>query len=155
LVKGPHSISLYRTKSHTQHDTATEFVAILLVEDNPGDVVLIRESLEEHKVNCHLFVADDGEKAIQFIDELGADGNPFPALVILDLNLPKRSGREVLRRMRQNMNWASTPAVILSSSGALKDQEETARLGASKYIRKPSNLEAFMEIGGVLKTMLG
>jgi two-component system, chemotaxis family, response regulator Rcp1 len=130
-------------------------VAILLVEDNPGDVVLIRESLEEHKVNCHLFVADDGEKAIQFIDELGADGNPFPALVILDLNLPKRSGREVLRRMRQNTNWASTPAVILSSSGALKDQEETARMGASKYIRKPSNLEAFMEIGGVLKTRLG
>lgn len=124
------------------------------MEDNPGDVVLIRESLEEHHVDCHLFVADDGEKAIQFINELDADGDLFPALVILDLNLPKRSGREVLRRMRENANWAGTPAVILSSSGALRDQEETASLGASKYIRKPSNLEAFMEIGGVLKTML-
>lgn len=124
------------------------------MEDNPGDVLLIRECLDEHEVACELFVASDGEKAIDFIDEFEKEGRTLPALVILDLNLPKRSGREVLRRMRENARWSNVPAVILSSSGEVKDQQETANLGASKYIRKPSSLDVFMAIGGVLKGML-
>lgn len=127
----------------------------MLVEDNPGDVLLIRECLDEHEVACELFVASDGERAIDFIDGFDREGRMLPALVILDLNLPKRSGREVLQRMRENPRWSNIPAVILSSSGELKDQQETASLGASKYIRKPSSLDAFMAIGGVLKEMLG
>lgn len=124
------------------------------MEDNPGDVLLIRESLEEHQVECELFVANDGEKAVQFVDDFEAQGGAPPALVVLDLNLPKRSGREVLARMRESPAWAGIPVVILSSSGELKDQEETGKLGASMYIRKPSNLDAFMAIGGLLKSML-
>jgi CheY-like chemotaxis protein len=136
-----------------QHEDVNP-VTILLVEDNPGDVLLIRECLEQHQVACELFVASDGEKAIDFIDGFERDGRTLPALVILDLNLPRRSGREVLQRMRENPMWSNIPTVILSSSGELKDQQETARLGASKYIRKPSNLDAFIAIGGVLKCML-
>jgi chemotaxis family two-component system response regulator Rcp1 len=136
-----------------QHEGA-DSVTILLVEDNPGDVLLIRECLEEHQVACELFVASDGEKAMDYIDGFEKEGGTLPALVILDLNLPRRSGREVLQRMRENPVWSNIPAVILSSSGELKDQQETASLGASKYIRKPSNLDAFIAIGGVLKCML-
>jgi chemotaxis family two-component system response regulator Rcp1 len=127
---------------------------IFLAEDNPGDVDLLRVALEEHSVNCELLVAADGEKALRFLEDIGAGTLGCPALAILDLNLPKKTGREVLQRMRENPTWNSVPVVILSSSDSEKDRAETTELGASRYIRKPSSLDAFVQIGGVLKDLL-
>jgi CheY-like chemotaxis protein len=124
------------------------------VEDNPGDVGLVRHVLAEHGITCELLVLRDGEKALEFIEQVDGGRLPCPQLVILDLNLPKTSGREVLQRMRVSPVCGNVPVVILSSSEAPKDKQETAALGATRYIRKPPTLDEFLKIGGVLKTLL-
>lgn len=108
-------------------------------------------ALEEHDISCELFVTGDGEKAVSFIREIDSGVMACPRLAIIDLNLPKRSGREVLRYIRNCPVFDPVPVVILSSSGSPKDMAETAQLGANKYIRKPSSLEEFLQIGGLLK----
>jgi two-component system, chemotaxis family, response regulator Rcp1 len=124
------------------------------VEDNPADALLVEEALNEHDVTVDLIVLDDGEKAIQFVEEFSATNGPYPKLVILDLNLPKRNGRDVLRCIRENSRWNHVPVVILTSSNAPSDRAEAARLGANQYIRKPTHLEGFLDIGVVLKNLL-
>jgi DNA-binding response OmpR family regulator len=116
---------------------------------------LVQEALEEHGVHGELIVLTDGESAIQFIRSLDAQGVECPDLVILDLNLPKKPGREVLECMRQSVTCSLVPVVILSSSDAAVDRAETTRLGASRYIRKPSRLDEFMSLGAIFKAMLG
>jgi chemotaxis family two-component system response regulator Rcp1 len=128
---------------------------ILLVEDNPADVGLVRKALEEHEVGGELLVAADGEIAIQFIEGLDAQPAARPDLIIIDLSLPKRSGLEVLERLRRSAHCGQVSAVILSSSNTQQDQSDTARLGASRYISKPSRLEDFLGLGGIFKAMLG
>jgi DNA-binding response OmpR family regulator len=127
---------------------------VLLVEDNPGDALLVEEALTEHRVTGKVVVLGDGEKAIQFVEELEAKTGPYPGLVILDLNLPKRTGTDVLRRVRESALWNHVPVVMLTSSNAPRDRQETARLGANLYILKPGNLDEFLEIGAVLKSFL-
>ena len=127
---------------------------ILLVEDNPADVLLVREALEEHQVRAAVYVVGDGEKAVRYINE-EAPALPCPDLIILDLNLPRKSGREVLEHIRANEMLAKVRVVVLSSSDAPRDMEESFRLGIAKYIRKPSSLSEFMKIGGVLRALLG
>ncbi len=126
---------------------------ILLVEDNPADVLLVREALEEHKVRADVYVVSDGEKAVRFIDDEAA-ALPCPDLIILDLNLPRKSGREVLEHIRASEMLAKVRVVVLSSSDAPKDMEESFRLGIARYIRKPSSLSEFMKIGGTLRGLL-
>jgi CheY-like chemotaxis protein len=128
--------------------------SILLVEDNPADMLLIREAIEEHDINCELVVVSDGEQAINFIQQIESAAEICPSLIVLDLNLPKKSGREVLRRLRESSECNHVPVAILSSSDAQKDREEAARLGAIRYIRKPSNLDEFMKVGEILKGIL-
>jgi chemotaxis family two-component system response regulator Rcp1 len=96
----------------------------------------------------------DGENAIQFIRSLNADGAECPDLVILDLNLPKRPGREVLQCVRQSATCGQVPVLILSSSDAQEERAEAMHLGASQYIRKPFRLEEFIRLGVVFKAML-
>jgi CheY-like chemotaxis protein len=130
--------------------------AILLIEDNPGDVLLVREALREHGVTTPLFVISDGERAVEFIESLGKDGDgPCPALVLLDLNLPKRTGHDVLSRMREMRRCEDIPVVILSSSDAPADRRAAAAFNISRYIRKPSTLDEFMMIGAVIRELLG
>lgn len=128
--------------------------SILLVEDNPADALLVEEALNEHQVKAELLVLGDGEKAIRFVEQFDAVSKPRPKLVILDLNLPKRSGKDVLRCIRAIAQWNHVPVVILSSSNAPDDREQTALLGANQYIRKPSQLEEFLSIGAVFKKFL-
>ncbi|MGH9633004.1 MAG: response regulator [Bryobacteraceae bacterium] len=135
-------------------DSGRHSVCILLVEDNPADVTLVREALEEHRVDCNLVVLRDGEEAVEFIEQVDEGDAACPQLVILDLNLPKKTGREVLERMRTSPVCGRVPVAILSSSDAARDKEVTARLGVSRYIRKPSNLDEFLRIGGILKDLL-
>jgi CheY-like chemotaxis protein len=124
------------------------------VEDNAGDVALIRQALRDHRVVRELTVIGDGAAAIAFIVELTAGKRPCPDLIILDLNLPRRSGSEVLQHIRNSEACDQTSVVILSSSDAPSDRQEAARLGANKYLKKPSNFDDFLNIGSVLKDLL-
>jgi CheY-like chemotaxis protein len=135
--------------------TTTEIPVVLLVEDSAADTYLVRQSLQRHLKNFELRVLDDGEKAFQMIQKTEGDASfPCPALLLLDLNLPKRSGQEVLERVRRSSKCGHIPVVILTSSDSPADRAETARLGATAYFRKPTDLEAFMRIGEVVKAIL-
>jgi DNA-binding response OmpR family regulator len=136
-------------RSRTEQTAAIP--AILLVEDNAGDVGLLREALAEHALVCDLIVLTDGEQAFDYIERLEQTDTPKPTIIILDLNLPKRSGREILARLRGVPFWAATPVIVLSSSEAPDDLQFAAVNGASLYIRKPLDLEEFMAIGGVIR----
>lgn len=125
-------------------------VRILLAEDNPADVYLIEEALREHQVQFEILVAEDGEAALSMM------GRPeiCPDIVVLDLNMPKRSGGEVLELIRQT-SPAGLPVIVLTSSDSPSDREEAFRLGATCYIRKPTGLDEFLEIGATIKRLAG
>jgi len=106
-------------------------------------------------IPAELHVVADGEKAIAFIDSADADDRaPCPTLILLDLNLPKKSGSEVLRHLRQSRKCADAQVVIVTSSDSEKDRLETAALAADGYFRKPSGYEAFLKIGEIVREML-
>lgn len=127
---------------------------ILLVEDNPADVFLLREALASHDVLPRLYVAHDGEEGIHSIDAIDEARMPCPDLIVVDINLPRKNGFEVLARVRSSRRCRDKPVVILSSSTAAPDRDKANRLGASSYIRKPSSLKEFLAIGGRLKSLL-
>jgi CheY-like chemotaxis protein len=128
---------------------------VLLVEDSLADIYIVRESLKKHLKEVNLQVLSDGEKAFALIEATEADDSaPPPALLILDLNLPKRSGHEILRRVRQSSKLGHIPVVIFTSSDSPTDRAETTKLGANAYFRKPADLEEFMCIGKVVQSVL-
>jgi chemotaxis family two-component system response regulator Rcp1 len=129
-------------------------VSILLAEDNPADAGLVRRALEEHGVEGELVVIPDGETAIAFIQAIEAEAARCPDLAIVNLNLPKKPGREVLERMRLSERCRHIPVIILSSSDAERDKADAARFGASRYIRKPSKLDDFLSLGAIFKAAL-
>lgn len=114
----------------------------------------MREALEEHGVQGELIVISDGEAAVRFIEALDTEPVACPHLVIVDLNLPKVSGFEVLKAMRRNVKCQDATTLILSSSDLRREKEEAIRLGASLYIRKPLRLQEFFKLGGVFKSIL-
>lgn len=128
--------------------------SILLIEDNPADAGLVREALEEHGVEGQLVVIPDGDLAIRWIELLDASADPCPDLLILDLNLPKRAGRDVLQHVRNSVKCRSAMLAILSSSDVQKDKADAMRLGASRYIKKPLRLAEFIQLGAVFREML-
>lgn len=125
---------------------------ILIVEDNRGDVLLVEVALREAGVHFELIHMADGEKAVEYVRKL-TNGNGTPALdlVLLDLNLPKRDGWEVLEELRSVPLKHPVPVVILSSSNSPNDVARAEQLGVLKYIRKPSTLDEFLAIGQKLK----
>ncbi len=125
-----------------------------MVEDNPADAGLIREAFEEHGVHCEIILLTNGEQATEFFHGIDAGKMPCPDLVILDLNLPRKSGREVLAAIRSSKKSSQMPIAILTSSDSKEDRQETAALGASRYLRKPSRLADFIALGAVFKAML-
>jgi chemotaxis family two-component system response regulator Rcp1 len=129
-------------------------VVVFLAEDNPADAGLVRRALEEHGFEGELIVIADGEKAIEFIRAIDAEAARCPDLAIVDLNLPKKPGREVLERIRLSERCRHIPVVILSSSDAERDKADAVRFGASKYIRKPSKLDEFLSLGAIFKAVL-
>jgi CheY-like chemotaxis protein len=128
-------------------------LAFVLAEDNPGDVFLIRRALDSQSLSYDLVVARDGAEAIRYVDE-AADGNRRIDLLLLDLNLPKRDGSEVLSELRTHTNLAKVPAIVLTSSSSPQDRERCLRLGANRFFQKPSDLVHFMEIGKLIKDLL-
>lgn len=122
-------------------------VEILLVEDNEGDVGLIEEVLEEMNIRNKLNVATDGEEAILFLHNEGKfSGSPRPDIVLLDLNLPKKDGREVLKEIKADCNLKNIPVVILTTSGSEKDILRAYDLHANAYITKPLDFDQFIKV---------
>ena len=122
-------------------------IEILLVEDNPGDSRLAKEALKESKLKNNLYVAEDGVEAMNFLYKTGKYSKmPRPDLIILDLNLPKKDGREVLSEIKNDDNLKRIPVVILTISKAEEDILKTYNLHANCYVTKPLDLDQFMKV---------
>jgi two-component system, chemotaxis family, response regulator Rcp1 len=122
-------------------------IEILLVEDNPGDVRLTKEALREGKVANNLSVAADGVEALAFLRREGAHKNAArPDLVLLDLNLPRKDGRQVLAEIKNDAELRRIPVVVLTTSKAEEDILKTYDLHANCYIAKPVDLEQFIRV---------
>ena len=122
-------------------------VEILLVEDNPGDFRLTKEALHEGKVYNNLHWVKDGVEAIDFLRRRGAhEKAPRPDIILLDLNLPKKDGREVLSEIKQDENLRYIPVVILTTSKAEEDVLKSYHLHANCYVTKPVDLEKFITV---------
>ncbi|MDQ2773442.1 MAG: response regulator [Acidobacteriota bacterium] len=128
---------------------------VLLAEDNLADVVLVGQALQEYGVECRLHVVKDGAKALDFVARMGkSEDVPCPDLMLLDLNLPKATGAEVLAEFRKHPECAHTPVIVVSSSDAQADRDRVAKLGIAHYFRKPSNLESFLLLGAVVREVV-
>src|SRR5581483_10882492 len=126
---------------------------ILVAEDNKPDIYLVRKALLEHGVTYEVRTVNDGEEALRFIADVGSQV-PCPKLLLLDLNLPKKTGAEILERLRANPQCANVPVIVMTSSDSPEDRKETDRLGVCSYFRKPTQLESFMELGALVKRVL-
>ncbi len=119
----------------------------LLVEDNPGDVRLTQEALKSHKVKNNLHVVTDGKEAMDFLRRQGKYKDaPRPDIILLDLNLPKKDGREVLAEIKSDSNLKTIPVVIISSSEAEQDIIKSYDLNANCYVTKPVDLDQFIKV---------
>jgi chemotaxis family two-component system response regulator Rcp1 len=128
---------------------------VLLVEDNPGDIDLVEEVMEEAKLDCRLHIVRDGARAIEFFERLDAEPDRLPPdVVLLDLNLPKVGGEQVLKRLRMSPKCKGVKVLIISSSEVPADRERTMKLGASDYFHKPSDLAQFMLLGSKVRAMI-
>ncbi|AFK20652.1 response regulator [Haloferax mediterranei ATCC 33500] len=124
-----------------------EPIEILLVEDNPGDVRLTKKGLQQGKVTNHLYVVRDGVEAMSFLRQEGeyADA-PRPDLILLDLNMPKMDGKEVLQEIKTDPDLKRIPVVVLTSSDAEEDIAKSYDLHANAYLTKPVDFDGFLEI---------
>lgn len=134
--------------------TGERAIRIVIIEDNPADVHLIREALAERQMQFDMQVWDDGEAAFHYFGE-GAGEVTGADIVLLDLNLPKIGGEAILTRIRENKTFAGVPIVVLTSSDSPKDRSHAEQLGATKFVRKPSNLDDFFAIGGLIADLTG
>jgi two-component system response regulator len=129
---------------------------ILLVEDNPGDIDLLRLAFKKAELNCELTVLDDGGEALAFANGEGAYSDaPVPDLAILDLNVPKNDGMEILEAIRANPKFVELPVAVLSSSSSPRDRANMERFQIRQFITKPSDLDQFLAIGNIVKDLLG
>ncbi len=124
-----------------------QMVEILLVEDNPGDVRLTQEALKEAKVSNRMNVVTDGEEALHYLRRQDKFSNAVrPDLILLDLNLPKKDGREVLTEIKSDPNLRSIPVVVLTTSNAELDVVRAYDLHANCYVTKPVDLDQFLRV---------
>jgi CheY-like chemotaxis protein len=122
-------------------------ISVLLVEDDPGDLLLIREAFAEHKVGNVLSTVSDGVEAMKFVRAEGQyAGRERPDLVLLDLNLPRKSGAEVLAEIKSDPRLATIPVIVLTTSEAEEDVMRSYEMHANAYITKPVDFERFKEI---------
>lgn len=122
-------------------------IHILLVEDSPGDVRLTREALRSATLPLELHVVNDGVEALEFLGRQGAFSTaPRPSLVLLDLNLPRLGGREVLKTIKDDPALMSIPVVVLTTSESATDIQQSYRLRANCYVPKPVDMDALVEV---------
>ena len=129
--------------------------SILIVEDNRSDVFLIREAMAEAGIDANLHVIQDGNQATQFFDEVDSKENAMcPDLVLLDLNLPKRSGNEVLQHMRRSRTCSNARVLVVTSSDSARERQAVDALGCNGYFRKPSEYNEFLKLGSLVRQQL-
>jgi CheY-like chemotaxis protein len=122
-------------------------IDVLLVEDDPGDTLMIREAFEDNKVRNRLTCVTDGVQALEFLRREGSHaGAPRPDLILLDLNLPRKDGREVLAEIKADDELRTIPVVILTTSQAEEDVLRSYELHANAYVTKPVDFERFIEV---------
>jgi CheY-like chemotaxis protein len=122
-------------------------IEVLLVEDDPGDVLMTREAFEDYKLSNQLHVVNDGAEAMEFLRQEGAHIDaPRPDLVLLDLNLPRMDGREVLEAIKTDPSLANIPVVVLTTSEAEEDVLRSYSLHANAYVTKPVDFERFIDV---------
>ncbi|MGW0969580.1 response regulator [Streptomyces sp. NPDC002516] len=120
-------------------------IDVLLVEDDPGDELMTREAFEDNKIGNTLHVVRDGEEALDFLYRRGAHtGAPRPDLILLDLNLPKYDGRQVLEKIKSDPSLSHIPVVVLTTSAAEEDILRSYKLHANAYVTKPVDLDQFI-----------
>ena len=131
----------------TQPNDVERQVEILLVEDDPGDVVMTREAFQDYKIRNQLHVVNDGAEAMAFLRREGEHADkPRPDLVLLDLNLPRMDGREVLEAIKSDPDLASIPVVVLTTSEAEEDVLRSYSLHANAYVTKPVDFDRFIQV---------
>jgi DNA-binding response OmpR family regulator len=127
---------------------------LLLVEDSPADVYLVKEAVRQEGLRFDWKVAEDGESAIQIIDAVDADsGASPPGLMLLDINVPRKSGNHVLEHLRKSARCGSVPVVMISSSDSPTERKRAFDLGATEYFRKPSSLDEYMTLGKLVRRL--
>ena len=136
-------------------DSQSPVFHILLVEDNDADVYLLRKALQRAGLNCHLTVLTNGEEALHFLgDPERYRQSGLPQLAVIDLNLPRESGADVLAALRLNRELARTPVAVMTSSLSPHAKARVEELGVDRFLTKPLELAKFLEIGVILKEML-
>lgn len=126
---------------------STQSIEVLIAEDNPDDVFLTQEAFKDAKLSINLSVVEDGQEALDFLRRRGpyADA-PCPDLILLDLNMPKKDGREVLKEIKTNDKLRLIPVIVLTTSSAVEDINEAYQLYANCYITKPTDFNEFTEV---------
>lgn len=147
--------STFRFSIPCERPNASSLTHILIVEDNTADVFLVREAIDATQLHTDIQVAKDGEQATEFFDEIDRDelANP-PGLIILDMNLPKKNGHEVLAHLRRSRRCAETPVIVISTADTAKDREQVAGFGVSRYLRKPSEYSDLLKLRDAVKDVL-
>ncbi|MCX4530732.1 response regulator [Streptomyces sp. NBC_00841] len=126
-------------------NTPVQPIEVLLVEDDPGDELMTREAFEDNKISNTLHVARDGQEALDFLYRRGDHGDaPRPDLILLDLNLPRYDGRQVLEKIKSDPELALIPVVVLTTSSAEEDILRSYKLHANAYVTKPVDLDQFI-----------
>ena len=127
-------------------------LTIIVVEDNPVDVYLIRWVLKAHELSHALEVIDNGDRVMDFVNQLShEERRRSPTIMLLDLNLPQRDGREILQRVKSITHGSDVRVVVVTSSNNPTDRRETLAMGADAYFVKPYHLNEFMQLGEVIK----
>jgi CheY-like chemotaxis protein len=128
-------------------DSPLNVIDVLLVEDDPGDALMTQEAFEHHKIRNSLHIVKDGVEALEFLRREGQYENaPRPGLILLDLNLPRKDGREVLSEVKNDAELRSIPVVVLTTSEAEEDILRSYSLYANAYVTKPVDFDRFIEV---------
>jgi len=126
---------------------------IFLAEDNPGDVFLVRRALDFHRVNYELSLAKNGEEALSLVRK-AEEGDSVFDLMLVDLNLPRYDGGQIVAAARSSQALGKTPIILLTSSDSPHDRTRLTELGANLYFRKPTDLNSFMEVGVLVRNVM-
>jgi CheY-like chemotaxis protein len=131
-----------------------ERLSLFLVEDSPADVFLVEEAMRQEGLDFKIEVAADGEMAMQMVERMDRETEtPPPGVMLLDINLPRCTGDEILERVRRSPRCASVPVVVISSSDSPAERRRAFELGANAYFRKPSSLNEFLALGKLVRQL--